>query len=87
MLVVVVGFVSEDGVSTVKLFQKEQSDHLVGEGHGGQRQHPLGSRIQFFRKAVGPTDEEYQFFGACGLVFFYPGCKLPGGVCLAFFIQ
>ena len=55
---VVIWLSPHDGHGPIELLDKDESYHLVGEGHLGERQLLAGFGIHVGRKAVGPSDDE-----------------------------
>ena len=51
-----------DGHGPIELLDKDESYHLVGEGHLGERQLLAGFGIHVGRKAVGSSDDENEAF-------------------------
>ena len=48
-----------DGESPVQLFDKEQTNHLVGECHAGKGKHTVASVVDRLGETVGTADEKY----------------------------
>lgn len=63
LLFVVVGFVVEDGHGAVDLFDEEEADHLVGEGHFGEGEFFVGAFVDAIGEAVRSTDDEDDLAG------------------------
>ena len=86
-LLMMVGLTFEDGESPVKLFHKDQSYHLVGEGHGRERQFGLGFGVDLGGEAVGAANHEHQPFRAGGRRFFEVFGKCRGAVLTAMLVE
>ena len=50
----------EDGLGPVELLRDQGADHQVGPGHGAQRQHQIGPRLDRFREPLGAADRDRQ---------------------------
>lgn len=55
---VVIWLSPHDGHGPIELLDKDESYHLVGEGHLGERQLLAGLSVNVGRKAVGSSDDE-----------------------------
>ena len=65
-----VGFAFQNSEGAVKLFDKDESHHLVAEGHGRERHFGISAVVHLLREAVWPADDENQAFRARGHLFF-----------------
>ena len=54
----------EDGESAIELFCEKETDHLVGESHGGERQLVVGCSVDRWSESEGAADYEGQGAGA-----------------------
>ena len=83
----VVRLAAEDGHGAIELFNKQQTDHLVAEGHLAEADFGICALVNCFAKAVRPAYDERQ--AACGSV--EPGLQLFGkrqaAVLLTMFVQ
>ena len=83
----VVRLAAEDGHGAIELFNKQQTDHLVAEGHLAEADFGICALVNCFAKAVRPAYDESQ--AACGSV--EPGLQLFGkrqaAILLAMFVQ
>ena len=69
-LLMMVGFAFQNGEGAVKLLNKDESHHLVAEGHGRERHFRVGAVVNFLREAVRSADNENQAFRARDHLFF-----------------
>ena len=83
----VVRLAAEDGHGAVELFNKQQTNHLVAEGHLAEADFGICALVNRFAKAVRPAYDERQ--AACRGI--EPGLQLFGkrqaAVLLAMFVQ
>ena len=82
-----VGFAFQNGEGAVKLLDKDESHHLVAEGHGRERHFRVGAVVNFLREAVRPADDENESFCARGHLFFKAFGKIHRCELLAVFVQ
>lgn len=74
------------GGTSIELFQKYESYHLVREGHEGEGEFAISPGIHFGGKSVGAAYNEYQLLGQVHM-FLQKGGKLHRGHGGAVFIQ
>ena len=82
-----IGFALQNGEGAVKLFNEDESHHLVAESHGRERHFCVGTVVHLLREAVWSADDENQSFGAGNHLFFKASGKFNGGELLAVFVQ
>ena len=66
MLFVMIGFTTQDGHGTVKLFDKEQPHHLMTERHTGERKLFARTVVDCLREAVRTAHDKHQAAGTGG---------------------
>lgn len=86
-LLMMIGFTLQDGEGAVKLLNKDESHHLVAEGHGRERHFGVGTVVHLLREAVRPADDKNQAFRARGHLFFKAFGEVYRGELLAVFVQ
>ena len=82
----VVGFVVEYGHGAVDLFDEEETNHLVGEGHFGEGEFFVGAFVHAFGEAVRSTDYEDDLAGAAIHVVLNLLGKFHGAWCFTTFV-
>ena len=58
-----IGFSPDDGESAIELFDEEEADHLVGEGHPREGELLLCCLVDAIGEAIGTTDKEDEALG------------------------
>ena len=86
-LLMMIGFAFQNSEGAVKLLDKDESHHLVAEGHGRERHFGISAVVHLLREAVRPADDENQTFRARGHLFFKAFCKIHRCELLAVFVQ
>lgn len=60
LLPVVVWLTADDGEGAVQLFEEDESNHLVREGHGAEAQETVGAVTNLWAESVGTADDKDQ---------------------------
>lgn len=79
--------ISEDGKSAVELFEKDQPDELMGEGHPRQRHFELGLRLYAGVEAKGAPDHEGELADSLIHPLLQELGKFNGGELFAVFVE
>ena len=53
-----IGFALKDSEGTIELLDKNQSHHLVAEGHGRERDFGVGAVVHLLCEAIRAADDE-----------------------------
>lgn len=79
-------FIFQYGGTSIELFQKYESYHLVREGHEREGEFAISPGIHFGGESVGTAYDEYQLFGQVHLLL-QKGGKLHRGHGVTVFVQ
>ena len=82
-----IGLALENSSSTIDLFHKKKTDHLMRKSHFGQRDFFVGSVVDFLRKTISAAYQKMNFFYRISHPEIYFLRELTAGKLFAFFIQ
>ena len=85
-LLVVIGLSFYNGASAIECLGEDESHHLVGECHLGERDLLVGAVVHCLREAVGAANHEHESSGS-GLLALYPLGKLDAAELLSVLIH